>query len=144
MTNVPQLALLSLLFVAIPVRAEIPDWYKRDIVAHIASADSIVVYRTERVSVDSTVMIYTMYRIDTTTVEVLKGEAPPERCYLFQVEGEWENPDPPGSEFILILPRRFESECGLIEPLMSAPATAEYLDLFETIIREHDSARIGE
>ena len=136
MTYVPQLAVLFLLLVAVPASAEIPDWYKRDIVAHIASADSIVVYRTERVSVDSTVEMYTMYRIDTTTLRVLKGEAPPERCYLFQVEGEWEDPDPSGVERILILPRRFESECGLIEPGRSAPATAEYLELFETIIRE--------
>ena len=134
MKCVPQIAVLLLLPLAIPASADIPDWYQRDIVDHIAAADSIVVYRTERVSVDSTIGMYTMYRIDTTTLSVLKGEAPPERCYLLQVEGEWENPNAPGVEQILILPRRFESECGLIEPLRSAPATAEYLKLFETII----------
>ena len=136
MKYVPQFALLFLLPVAFSASAEIPDWYRRDIVRHIATADSIVVYRTDRVSVDSTTPTYTLYRIDTTTLKVLKGEAPPERCYLLQVEGEWKDPDPPGTENILILPRRFESECGLIEPMRSAPATAEYLELFETTLRE--------
>ena len=136
MKRVPQIAVLFLLPMTVPASAEIPDWYQRDVVRHIAAADSIVVYRTEHISVDSTIMQYTMYRIDTTTLRILKGEAPPERCYLFQVEGEWENPDPPGAEHILILPRRFESECGQIEPMALAPATPEYLELFETIIRE--------
>ena len=77
MKCVPQIAVLFLLPLAVPASAEIPDWYRRDIVAHIVAADSIVVYRTERVSVDSTIMQYTMYRIDTTTLRVLKGEAPP-------------------------------------------------------------------
>ena len=132
--KVRPLTIFFLLVPAFPVTAEIPDWYRRDVVNHIAAADSIVVYRTEGVSIDSSTGMYTMYRIDTTTVEVLKGEAPPERCYLMQVEGVWEDADAPGVERILILPRKFESECGLIEPMASAPATAEYLELFRSIL----------
>jgi len=127
---------LAVLLVSMPCRAEIAEWYKRDIVGHILRAYAVVLYRVDSVALHSQDDFRHLYRIDTTTLEVLKGEAPAGKCYFFQTEGEWEKPDEPGEVRLVILGQRYRSHCGQIEPLYGAPGTVEYQELFRAIIQD--------
>ena len=129
--------LLSMLLTAsTPSHAEIPEWYIRDIGAHLSSAYAVVLYRVDRVILHSNTHNHFSYRFDTTTLKTLKGEAPAGDCYFVQSEEERDFSRQLGETRLVILNRRYESQCARIEPGYSAPGTAEYLDLFRAVLRD--------
>jgi len=126
--------LISVLFTT-SVLAEIEDWYKRDIVTHVEKADAVIVYRVKSVSLHSSDRMYYYYKINTETVQTLKGNPPKGECYFVQTEGEWKHPSKVGEERIVILSTKYTGECGAIEPGYGAPATEEYITFFQSIIK---------
>ena len=116
--------------------AEIPDWYKRDIVQHVQEADGVIHYKVKSLIKISTRDPYHTYRIDTETIKALKGTAPKGKCYLIHTEGVWETPYQTGEEAVVILNSQSQSECGTIEPGYAAPATSDYIELFISILAE--------
>lgn len=126
----------TLLTVSSNVRAEIPEWYKRDIGAHLAAAKAVILCRADSVSLESSDHHHFLYRIDTTTIEALKGTAPNGDCYLMQSESELDTSSAAGERRLVILGQEFGGECGLIEPGYSAPGTDEYLELFREVLKD--------
>ena len=127
-------AILFILFASMSL-AEIPNWYKRDIVIHIEKADAVIVYRVKNVSLHSSDRMYYYYKINTETVQALKGSPPKGECYFVQTEGEWKHPSKVEEERIVILSTKYTGECGAIEPGYGAPATEEYITFFQSIIK---------
>ncbi len=115
--------------------AEIPSWYERDIPSHIEGADSVVLYRIEKISVSLRGERHHVYRMETTTLEVLKGSAAQDACYFVETEGEWDHAEKPGDVRLAILNEPHGNGCRLIEPLYTAPGTDEYIKLFRTFIK---------
>jgi len=126
--------IVSLLVFSSFAGADIPDWYKRDIKVHIDKAHAVVLYKVVQVSEVSVKKPYHSYRIDTQTIQVLKGSAPAGECYLISTEGKWKSPKKSGDKAIVILNYQSQGECGIIEPGFTAPATPEYIDFFHSII----------
>ena len=116
------------------VTAEMPDWYKLDIGNIIKRAEGVIIYRVKAVSQHSANGHHHSYKIDTETVEELKGEAPKGNCYFIHTEGEWKSPSKIGETRIVILGINYSGECGTIEPGYTAPATEDYVSLFKSII----------
>ena len=114
--------------------AEIPDWYKRDIVNHIEKADGVIIYKVSKLTKVSARGAYHSYRIDTETIAELKGTAPVGECYMIHTEGEWKTPKKIGEKAIVILNTKYQSECGALEPGFGAPATQDYIDFFSSIL----------
>ena len=114
--------------------AEIPIWYMTGINEILKRADSVVVYRVLDVKYQSRRSLYFSYRINTSTTEILKGQAPKGECYFIHTEGEWEQPYKVGDEVIVILATKLTGECGVIEPGYAAPGTVEYVSLFKSIL----------
>ena len=136
------LTLFSLSLFSIAVCAEIPDWYKRDIVTHIQKADGIIVYKVMKVTFVSTSHIYYSYRIDTETLNELKGKAPKGECYMIHTEGEWSSPYKVGDKAIVILNVKYTGECGAIESGFGAPATQEYIELYNSILTKSPNQKM--
>lgn len=126
--------LIVLVLFSLPCSAEIEEWYKRDISQLLSKSFAVILYRTDSVALHSKYGPYYVYRIETTTLEVLKGAAPAGACYLIQTEGEWNNSNEIGEVSLVILARSYESKCGQIEPGFAAPGTAEYVKLYKTIL----------
>lgn len=129
--------IIILVFIAVcsaSVIAEIPAWYKRDIVNHINRAEGVIIYKVKSVALHSSNSQHYSYKIDTETIEELKGEAPRGNCYFIHTEGEWTSPSKIGGERIAILNANYTGECGAIESGFGAPATEEYVSLFKSII----------
>ncbi len=134
------LSTILLLFLSAMSVAEIPDWYKRDIVDHIKNAYGVVIFQVKKVTFESAEGPYRSYRIDSETINELKGSAPKGACYMIHTEGEWKSPYRIGEKAIVILNVQYQGECGVIEPGFGAPATKEYVELFNSIIkRRHTS-----
>ncbi|WP_299948304.1 hypothetical protein [uncultured Microbulbifer sp.] len=129
------LATTLLLIASASTYAEIPDWYKRDIVGHIGKAYGVVIFHVKKITNESAQGQYHSYRIDSETIETLKGSAPKGACYMIRTEGEWKSPYKVGEEAIVILYIQYLGECGAIEPGYGAPATKEYVELFKSIIK---------
>ncbi len=129
------LSTVLLLFLSATSLAEIPDWYKRDIVNHIKKAHGIVIYQVKKVTFISSQGPYRSYRIDSETINVLKGSAPKGACYMIHTEGERKSPYKLGEQAIVILNVQYQGECGAIESGFGAPATKEYVELFKSIIK---------
>ena len=124
---------IALTFSAL-VLSEIPEWYRRDIVKHLEEASAVVVYRVKSVEFQSTEGVYYSYRINTDTLQMLKGQPPKGECYFIHTEGAWGHPYKVGEEAIVILNMEHTGECGAIEPWFGEPATEEYVSLFKSII----------
>jgi hypothetical protein len=114
--------------------AEIPGWYKRDIVKHLEEANAVILYRVKNVQFQSTEGPYFSYRIETETLQTLKGNPPIGACYFIHTEGAWEHPYKIGEDKMVILNVKYTGECGVIESGFAAPATEEYVSLFKSII----------
>ena len=127
-------AVIMLLAFSLPSFAEMPDWYRRDIVAHINSSYGVVIYRVKKITYESAEGPYRSYRIDGETVEELKGSAPSGSCYMIHTEGDWASPYKIGEMAMVILRVQYQGECGAIEPGFSAPATEDYVDFFRSVI----------
>ena len=115
--------------------AEIPEWYKRDIVNIINGAEGVIIYKVKSINLESKNGPYFSYKIHTETIEELKGKAPKGRCYYQHSEGEWKSPTKIGETRIVILGIKYTGECGAIESGYGAPATEEYVSLFKSIIK---------
>lgn len=116
------------------VLADVPDWYKRDIGPMIHQAKSVVVYRAIQNHRQKANGPYWQLTVSSSTVEVLKGTAPPSQCYTFQVEGKPE-PMTSGEAFIAIYSGITSDGCGGVEPGHLAPGTDEYINLFRSVIK---------
>lgn len=113
--------------------ASIPDWYA-DAVPRLASeSDSIVLYETQSISLLRSEGNYYVYLINTKTIEVLKGTASTNSCYLTISEEPQEHRDHDGEVRIAILrePEPEAGNCRVIEPGYSAPGTQEYVQLYK-------------
>ena len=129
-------SIIGLVLAANVATADIPDWYKRDITRILGKAKAVVLYRVEAITLVSSDHHHFLYRFDTTTIEVLKGMAPSGNCYWGQSESALDTSEGIGESRLVILARQFDSECGRIEPMYSAPATEEYLELFRGALNE--------
>ena len=114
----------------------IPDRYARDIANLIHESEAVIVYRVTSVSLESTLGPIHSYRLDTTTVEALKGSPPPGACYMIHSEGKLTNAPKVGDTRIVVLAVSY-SDCGVIEPGLGAPATDGYLQLYKTILESN-------
>ncbi|WP_444995847.1 hypothetical protein [Aliikangiella sp. IMCC44359] len=128
------IAVVVVLIWSVSVIAEIPGWYKRDIVNLIHGSQGIIIYKVKGVSLHSVNGTHYSYKIDTEIVEELKGVAPKGNCYFIHTEGEWKSPIKVGETRIAILNIEYTGECGTIEPGFGAPATEDYVSLFKSII----------
>ena len=115
--------------------AQIPEWYKQDIVNIVRGAESVIVYRVKSVSLHSVNGPHHSYKINTETVEELKGKSPKGKCYFVHTEGKWESPSKIGEIRIVVLNIKYTSECGVIEPGYGAPASDDYVSLFKSIVK---------
>lgn len=129
------ISLIGILLLSAFAEAQIPEWYKRDIVNIIQKAEGVVIYKVKRVALHSVNGLHHSYKIDTATVEELKGKAPKGRCYFIQTEGKWNSPPAVGETGIVILNIKYSGECGAIEPGYGAPATEDYVSLFKSIVK---------
>ncbi len=124
--------------------SEIPEWYKRDIVIHIQQAKAVVLFKVKNVSLVSASKhgVHTIYsyRVDTKTLELLKGAAPTGQCYMIHTEEQWQYPYNAGDEEIVILNVKYGSYCGKIEPGFAVPATPEYIELFRAVLKSLDKS----
>ncbi|MDQ7049855.1 MAG: hypothetical protein Q9M92_10060 [Enterobacterales bacterium] len=125
--------ILPLLF-SVQVLSEIPDWYKRDIKQHIEKSEAIILYQVKSVSLDSQQGPYNSYRVETETVQLLKGKPPKGECYMVHSEGEWRYQPNIGDRRIVILNMKYTGECGAVESGFGAPATNEYIELFTSYL----------
>lgn len=119
---------------AVAASADMPDWYKRDIAHHLQNADAVIIYRVKSVELQSKKGAHFSYRIETETLQTLKGQPPKGECYFIHTEGEWASPYKVGKEAIVILGTKYTGECGAIESGYGAPATEEYVSHFKSII----------
>lgn len=117
-------------------RAEIPDWYEEAVPRLAANADSIVLYKTESIYLVRQQGHHYVYRLDTSTVEVLKGSASEKSCYYLNVEGPWDFAKSIGEVRLAILanPEPESGGCRLIEVGYGAPGTSEYVQLFKATL----------
>ena len=120
--------------------AEIPDWYIEGVSNHINDSKVVVLYKTESVElvkkqkVNQYITYYT-YKINTVTIDVLKGTVPREHCYYIHTEGNWKGWDKKiGVNSLAILRDEPDSDCSLIDTGYGAPGTPEYVDLFKSVI----------
>ena len=123
--------------------AEIPDWYEEAIPRLIANADSIVLYKVASISLVREFEHHYVYKLDSFTVEVLKGSASAKSCYYRDVEGPWDFAKSIGELRLAILadPEPEAGSCRLIDVGHGAPGTAEYVRLFnEAMIEESKNA----
>ena len=134
-------SLIFILFFSTCLDAEIPEWYKRDIVNHVKKADAVILYKVLKVTKQSVKGMYSLYRIDTDTIQELKGSSPVGECYFIQTEGEWKSPMKIGEKAIVILNVKYQDQCGRIEPSFGAPATQEYIELFSSILDKSANQR---
>ena len=118
--------------------AELPDWYERDIAAHVRGAKAVVLYRIESVELVDRQHQYYIYRVNTTTIEVIKGAASPMACYLYQSEGPSDYASDIGNAKIVIQLIDYGSECGFIDSGFGAPGTQEYIHLFKSIVADDE------
>ena len=127
--------LIGILWFAAFAEAQIPEWYKRDIVNIIQEAEGVIIYKVKSVALHSVNGLYHSYKIDTATVEELKGKAPKGKCYFVHTEGEWQSPPSAGETGIVILNIKYSGECGAIESGYGAPASEDYVALFKSIVK---------
>ena len=133
--TLPKLFLVAfLLAVHFDGHAEIPEWYERAVSRFAAKADSIVLYKTESISFVSRQGHHYVYRLDTYTIEILKGTASAATCYYMGVEGPWDFEDSIGEIRLAMLAEPDSGSCRLIEVGHSAPGTDEYVQLFKDVL----------
>jgi hypothetical protein len=127
--------LKGLILLPLTVYSEIPEWYKRDIANHIRKAHGVIVYKVKEVTLESKHGQYNTYRINTETIEALKGEAPNGSCYMVHTEEKLKLPYIVGEKDVVILNKQYQGECGEIEPGFGAPATKEHVEFFKSLIK---------
>lgn len=133
--KIKNIATIVFLFWPLHATAQIPEWYQRDIANIINKASAVIIYKVKAVTLESQSGPYFSYKIDTETVQELKGKAPKGECYFLQSEGEWKSPSQIGETRVAILAIEYQDRCGTIEPGYSAPATEDYISLFNSIIK---------
>ena len=121
-------------------RAEIPDWFENAAPSLASAAHSIVVYRTESISLLRNEGHHYVYRIDTSTIEVLKGTASAKACYVVDTEGPWDYDQSIGETRLAILGESDSGSCRLIDVGQSTPGTAEYVQLFRDLLSKQDAS----
>ena len=120
------------------VLAEIPDWYKSGITRIVADASRVTVYRTESINLEKEVGTYKVYRINTTTVQSLKGTVEAKACYLIQRENVWADVEQEiGEVRIAIIEKHNDKGCSVIDSGRGAPGTKEYIDLFKSLVSKN-------
>ena len=128
-----------LLFFSAITLADIPAWYKQDIVKHLENAKGVVIYQVVKVTPLPRQSEHYSYRVDSKTIEEIKGSAPKGACYIVATEDEWDSAYEVNDKRIVILNQEYKSECGTIESGFGAPATKEYVELFRSIITKHNN-----
>ncbi len=123
---------------AFQVFAEIPDWYKSGIERVVSDASRVTVYRTESINLEKEVGIYKIYRVNTTTLQSLKGAVEEKACYFIQREDVWPDAEKKiGEKRIAIIENHNDKGCSLIESGRGAPGTKEYIDLFKSLVNKN-------
>ncbi len=128
--------LLLLLIFNCSAYAEIEVWYKASIRAQYEREPftGVILYKIKNVSFKSESRgIYT-YKIDTETMNLIKGYAPKGECYYVHTEGEWMSKPSIGDVEIVILLVNYTGDCGAIEPGYAAPGTNEYINFFKSVV----------
>jgi hypothetical protein len=120
---------------SIPAYSDMPDWYKRDIVKFVRNAEAVILYKIVKVTrlPKKNEHLYS-YRIDTETIEELKGSTPKGNCYMSYAEEINDEMYKVGEKRLVILSINYISDCGVIETLQGAPGTKEYIAYFKSII----------
>ncbi len=129
------IALIGIILLSAFAQAQIPEWYKQDLVNIVQQAEGVLIYKVKSVALQSVNGRHHSYKIDTETVEELKGKAPKGKCYFIHTEGEWKSPPSEGETGIVILNIEYTGECGAIESGYGAPATEDYVALFKSITK---------
>jgi hypothetical protein len=120
------------------VLAEIPDWYKNGIAKIVSDASRVTVYRTESINLEKESGAYKIYRINTATLQSLKGAVEEKACYFIQREDGWPGAEQKiGEVRIAIIEKHNDKGCSVIEPGRGAPGTKEYIDLLKSLVNKN-------
>lgn len=125
---------ISLILLTSSALAEIPVWYIEGKEAMINASESVVLYEVESSHFEEAFGPYFISIEQGKTIKVLKGSAPPNTCYSFQVEGKpkhWLS----GTRRLAIFSAIQDDGCAFVDVGRSSPGSIEYVELFQTIIQ---------